>query len=89
MRSPVLPLANAPARTTRVLIAVTGDGRVRYAVLERSSGNEVLDGAAVAAARQVWFAPEPNADPLALTWVRCDYVGGTYLRVVLRRTSRY
>ena len=68
LQSPVLPLASVPVRTTRVLIAVTGDGRVRYAVLERSSGNEVLDGAVVEIARQVWFAPEPNINPLALTW---------------------
>jgi len=61
LQQPELPVA-------RVLVAVTGDGRVRYAVLERSSGNEAVDGAAVAAVRQVWFAPEPNADPLALTW---------------------
>ena len=65
---PVVPLASPAARTTRVLIAVTGAGRVQYAVVERSSGNEQLDGAAVAAVRQAWFAPEPNADPLAVTW---------------------
>ena len=68
--SPVLPLAGGPARMTRVFIAVAADGRVRYAVLipERSSGNEKLDSAAVEAVRQVRFAPEPNIDPLALTW---------------------
>ena len=65
---PVLPLASPAARTTRVLVAVTGAGRVRYAAVERSSGNEQLDGAAVAAVRQVWFAPEPNVDPLSETW---------------------
>ena len=70
LQQPALPLASPeiPVRGARVLVAVTGDGRVRYAVLERSSGNEALDGAAVAAVRQVWFAPESNADPLALTW---------------------
>ena len=70
LQRPVLPVAppGIPVRGARVLVAVTGDGRVRYAVLERSSGNETLDGAAVEAVRQVWFAPEPNADPLALTW---------------------
>ena len=68
LQPPVLPLASAPSRSTRLLVAVTGAGRVRYAVVERSSGNESLDGAAVAAVRRVWFAPEPDADPLALTW---------------------
>ncbi len=70
LQQPVLPLAptGTPVRGARVLVAVTGDGRVRYAVLEQSSGNETLDGAMMAAIRQVWFAPEPNADPLALTW---------------------
>ena len=68
LQSPVLPLASTPVRGARVLIAVTSDGRVRYAVLERSSGNENLDSTAVDIARQVWFAPEPNTNPLALTW---------------------
>ena len=65
---PVLPVAGAAVRMTQILIAVTADGRVRYAVVERSSGNEQLDGAAVAAVRQMWFAPESATDPLALTW---------------------
>ena len=65
---PVLPVADAPVKATRLLIAVNAEGCVRYAVLDRSSGNEALDSAAVAAARQVWFTPEPNADPVALTW---------------------
>jgi len=68
VQAPVLPVADAAVRATRVLIAVTADGRVRYAVVERSSGNEQLDGAAVGAVRQVWFAPEATVDPLALTW---------------------
>ena len=68
VQSPILPLASSVVRATRVLIAVTTDGRVRYAVIERSSGNEQLDGAALAAVRQVWFAPEATANPLALTW---------------------
>ena len=68
VQAPILPVAEAAVRATQVLIAVTADGRVRYAVVERSSGNEQLDGAAVAAVRQVWFAPEAMADPLALTW---------------------
>ncbi len=70
LQQPALPLAppGLPVRMARVSLAVTSDGRVRYAVLERSSGNEALDGAAVAAVRQVWFTPEPNAHPLALTW---------------------
>lgn len=70
LQQPSLPFAPPlmPVRGARVLVAVTGDGRVRYAVLERSSGNEALDGAAIAAVRQVLFAPEPNADPLMLTW---------------------
>ena len=70
LQQPALPVAppGIPVRGARVLVAVTSAGRVRYAVLERSSGNEALDGAAVAAIRQVWFTPEPTADPLALTW---------------------
>ena len=70
LQQPAMPVAPAgmPVRGARVLVAVTGDGRVRYAVVERSSGNEALDDAAVAALRQVWFAPESNADPLTVTW---------------------
>ena len=68
VQAPVLPVADAAVRATRILIAVTADGRVRYAVVERSSGNEQLDGAAVGAVRQMWFAPEATVDPLALTW---------------------
>jgi len=68
VQAPVLPVADAAVRATRVLIAVTADGRVRYAVVERSSGNEQLDGTAVGAVRQMWFAPEAAVDPLALTW---------------------
>lgn len=70
LQQPALPVAppGLAVRGARVLVAVTGDGRVRYAVLDRSTGNEALDSAAVTAVRQVWFVPEPTADPLALTW---------------------
>jgi len=41
---------------------------VRYAVLDKSSGNDALDTEAVEIARQLQFAMESAVDPLELTW---------------------
>jgi TonB family protein len=70
LRNPNLPLAppNVAARVARVQVAVAMDGRVRYAVLDKSSGNNALDTEAVEIARQLQFAMESAVDPLELTW---------------------
>jgi len=67
---PTLPASTADVavRRTRVLIAVSPDGRVRHAVLDRSSLNEALDQRAVELARQIMFEPVAGVDPLAVTW---------------------
>ena len=67
---PSLPVVtNATGlRPTRLRIAVTGDGTVRYAMLERTCGNVAVDGLALDAARRVRFELERVGDSTVLTW---------------------
>lgn len=69
-KQPVMPVAPAglAIRRTRVLLAAGNDGRVRYAVLDRSCGNAALDTEAAALAREIQFEPVAASDPLELTW---------------------
>jgi hypothetical protein len=62
------PKVDAALRATRVRVAVTADGRVRYAVLERSCGNGSVDAQALELSRRLRFDAVSAADPLALTW---------------------
>lgn len=53
-------------RPTRIQVAVGPDGRVRFAIVERPSGDPALDGHAVELARQIRF--EPRAEAESLQW---------------------
>lgn len=79
VRQPTLPLSLAgnSVRGTRVTVAVNPDGRVQYAALERSCGNEALDGQALDLVRQVRFEPVSSADPLAVMWGVVRFVWAT------------
>jgi TonB family protein len=70
VRAPRIPTLTSelPVRPTRVRAGVAADGTVRFAVLERSSGNEMVDARAVELARQLRFEPATGADATALTW---------------------
>src|SRR5947209_6430623 len=63
-----MPAVDAGLRPTRVRVAVAADGRVRYATLDRSCGNEAVDGQALELARRLIFERTSSADPLSLTW---------------------
>jgi hypothetical protein len=63
-----VPAVDAGLRPTRVRVAVAADGRVRYATLDRSCGNEAVDGQALELARRLIFERTSSADPLSLTW---------------------
>jgi TonB family protein len=56
-------------RRTRVRVALTPDGRVQYATLDRSCGDERVDAQALELARRLRFSPVRSEDPLALEWV--------------------
>lgn len=62
------PTAESGLRRTRIRLAVAPDGRVRYATLERSCGNEAVDSMALEFARRLRFDPVSSADPLAVQW---------------------
>ncbi len=70
LQQPELPVAAGETglKPTRVRVAVATDGRVQYAVLDRSCGNETIDAQAVEIARQLRFEPVTSSDPLALVW---------------------
>lgn len=70
LEQPTLPITgiNAGLRPTRVRLALGVDGRVRYATLDRSSGNEDVDAQALELARRLRFDSVSASDPLALTW---------------------
>jgi TonB family protein len=76
VRQPALPVApgEAAVRRTRVLVAVGVDGRVRQAVVDRPSGNEVLDGQALEAAQLFEFESILSADRLAVMWGTLRFV---------------
>jgi hypothetical protein len=69
-RRPELPVVSAEAglKPTRIRVAVASDGRIRYAMLDRSCGNETIDSLALQIAHGLRFEPTISPDPLALTW---------------------
>ncbi len=70
VRSPALPTvaSETPVRPTRVRIGVAADGTIRFAALERASGNDAADARAVELARQIRFEPLAGVAPETLTW---------------------
>lgn len=83
LQSPELPTitSDAPLRPTRVRIAAVADGTVRYAVLDRSSGNDATaaqaDARALDLAQQIRFEPHRSAAASALTWGVLEFVWAT------------
>ena len=59
LAEPDLPIivGDSPPRPTRVRVAVAADGTIRYAVMERSSGSDVVDSQAVGLANRIRFEP--------------------------------
>jgi hypothetical protein len=74
-----LPVVSSatPLRPTRVRLAVAPDGTVRYAVLDRSCGNESVDAKALEAVGQMRFEPKSSVDPLALSWGTAGFFWAT------------
>lgn len=58
---PVIPSV-APVRSTTVRAGVGADGVVRFATVEKSSGNEDVDNQAVTLTRQIRFEPQGTRD---------------------------
>jgi TonB family protein len=76
---PDLPtvVSEAPLRPTRLRVAVSTDGTVRYAMLERSCGNESVDHQALDIARQLRFEPQGGTGVMGLTWGVARFVWAT------------
>jgi TonB family protein len=70
LRAPQLPTISneSSLRPTRVRIAVAADGLVRYATVERPSGNDAADARAVELVRQIRFEPQEANASDSLTW---------------------
>ena len=70
IRAPELPALGGPTpiKPTQVRVGVGADGLVRYALLDRSSGNEAVDAQAVLLARQIRFETEDNSVSPTLAW---------------------
>lgn len=70
VRAPALPAISSetPLRPTQVRVGVGADGTVRYAMLQRSSGNETVDAQAVELARGMCFEPQNSPANHATTW---------------------
>ncbi len=79
VEQPELPVVASltALRRTRVRVAITPDGRVQYATLDRSCGNDRVDAQALEAARRLRFSPVRSADPLALEWVTVRFSWAT------------
>jgi hypothetical protein len=69
IRAPELPVlaSPVPVRAVQVRVGVGPDGLVRYALLDRSCGSEVVDAQAVLLARQFRFEATQSGDS-ALVW---------------------
>ncbi len=71
--TPPLPVitSSGPIRPTQVRVGVGADGRVLYALLDRTdrtSGDETVDAQALALARQVRFEAERDSSLTSLAW---------------------
>lgn len=67
VRAPRLPrlVSDTPVRPTRVRVGVASDGTVRFATVERASGDDAVDAKAVELARQIRFEPQGGSDTIA------------------------
>ena len=76
---PELPTITSEAslRPTRLRIAVTPDGAVRYAMLEGSCGSEPVDKQALTLARALRFETQEGASAMGLTWGVARFVWAT------------
>jgi TonB family protein len=76
---PQLPTiaSETPLRPTRLRMAVSADGTVRYEMLERSCGNESVDRQALDIARQFRFEPQEGTSVMGLTWGVARFVWAT------------
>ncbi|HXI83224.1 MAG TPA: hypothetical protein VNL17_03940 [Verrucomicrobiae bacterium] len=68
--APSLPTVNSPGpvRPTQVRVGVGANGLVLYALLDRSCGDEAVDGQALALARQIRFEAERDSSSTSLAW---------------------
>lgn len=71
--TPPLPVINSsgPIRPTQVRVGVSADGLVLYALLDRTdrtSGDDAVDGQALALARQIRFEAEHDSNSNPLAW---------------------
>jgi TonB family protein len=64
---PTMTSVNA-LRPTRLRVVVSGDGVVRYVMVDRSSGDESADARAQELARQIRFEPLSDPDSRVQTW---------------------
>lgn len=62
-------VSDTPLRPTRLRVGVAGDGVVRYAMVERTSGDDKADAQAVQFIRQARFEPLQQAVPSPGTWI--------------------
>jgi TonB family protein len=70
-------ISDAPLRPTQLRVAVSTDGTVRYAMLERSCGNDSVDHQALEIARQFRFEPQEDTSPMGLIWGVARFVWAT------------
>ena len=70
IHAPELPVLSSPTplRPAQVRVGVGADGLVRYALLDRSCGNETVDAQALLLARQVRFEAAENSASTTLAW---------------------
>lgn len=67
-----VPARQARGRSIILLVEVLPDGAVGEVRVERSTGNEALDGAAVAAARQMRYMPTAGQGTGGARWTRTE-----------------
>jgi len=70
IHAPELPVLSSPTpiRPAQVRVGVGTDGLVRYALLDRSCGNDAVDAQALQFARQIRFEPEGSGVSPTLAW---------------------
>ena len=70
IQAPELPVLNSPTpiRSAQVRVGVGADGLVRYALLDRSCGDETVDAQALSLAQRMRFEAEQSGDSTTLAW---------------------
>ncbi len=70
IHAPELPVLSSPTpiRPAQVRVGVGAGGLVRYALLDRSCGNDAVDAQALLLAQQIRFEAEESGGPMTLTW---------------------